>query len=650
MHRLSTFLLLFVLCLGTSVSGQPKSLGDSNTVNRLLEEGKKFLVDDTAKAISLTLRAKDISKKIGYKKGEAYADKNLGLVYYMQARFVETLDHWNESLRIFEEIKDDVGISNLLNNIGAIYFAQGVDDKALEHCLKSLKYAQKTGDTLRIVSALSTIGAIYYNKKDPVALNYLLQALPLCEKSGDKDSYVVIAGNIGEIYYDNKKFDKALQYFRSSITADKSSSNTAFAYNGIGKVYLKEGKRQEALLNHNKALAIAEKMDDKLQIIRSLRGLADVYTSENNTSQALEFYNRARAIGESIQANVELKDIYQLLASSYSKTSNYNKAYLYQTKYADIKDTLYNVETSKKLGKLQFDFDLSKKEGEINLLTKEKSLKEAEIKAQKQAKTGFAIGLILIIIIAVIIFRNYLQQSKTNRVLDKQKVEIEHLLLNILPQEVAGELQTKGYSKPRHFEDVSVLFTDFKGFTSIADKLSPAAVVEQLNECFMAFDNIIDKYGLEKIKTIGDAYMCAGNIPSPNPNHSYKIIKAGLEILEFINDYNARRFKDGLEPWEIRIGVHIGPVVAGVVGKKKYAYDIWGSTVNIASRMESNGDPGRVNISAATHEIIKADFACSYRGKIQAKNLGEIDMYFVDYEIAHKKPAHIEISEPEKVS
>ena len=189
--------------------------------------------------------------------------------------------------------------------------------------------------------------------------------------------------------------------------------------------------------------------------------------------------------------------------------------------------------------------------------------------------------------------------------MDKQKDQIEHLLLNILPKEVASELQTNGESKPRHFEEVSILFTDFKGFTSIADKLSPGEVVEELNECFIAFDNIIEKYNLEKIKTIGDAYMCAGNIPSPDPGHAYKIIKAAIEIQDFVERYNVRRAEKGLEAWEIRIGVHIGPVVAGVVGKKKYAYDIWGSAVNIASRMESNGTPGKVNISADTYEIIK---------------------------------------------
>jgi class 3 adenylate cyclase len=176
------------------------------------------------------------------------------------------------------------------------------------------------------------------------------------------------------------------------------------------------------------------------------------------------------------------------------------------------------------------------------------------------------------------------------------------------------------------------LFSDFKGFTSIADKLSPGEVVEELNECFIAFDNIMEKYDLEKIKTIGDAYMCAGNIPSPDPEHTYKIVKAALEIQGFMEKYNAGRTEKGFEPWEIRLGIHIGPVVAGVVGKKKYAYDIWGSTVNIASRMESNGTPGRVNVSEYTYELIKDRFECSYRGKIYAKNLGDLDMYYVEYE------------------
>ena len=204
----------------------------------------------------------------------------------------------------------------------------------------------------------------------------------------------------------------------------------------------------------------------------------------------------------------------------------------------NIKDTLYTTDIRNKLGSLQFDFDMKKKDGEITLLEKDKALTDQTLKRQKLAKNAFLAGLILAFIIASLIFRGYRVKVKTHKILDKQKNEIEHLLLNILPKEVANELQTTGVSKPRHFQEVSILFTDFKGFTSIADKMSPGELVEELNECFVAFDDIIAKYDLEKIKTIGDAYMCAGNIPSPDPDHAYKIIKAALDIQDFVERYN----------------------------------------------------------------------------------------------------------------
>ena len=561
----------------------------------------------------------------------------MDLVYYMKGKYPETLDYWNPSLQIFENLKDDVGISNMLSNIGAIYLNQGADAKALEYMLRSLQLAEKIGDTLRMITALSNVAAIYYNKKDPVALNYLLKTIPLVENSGNKKEFVGITGNIGEIYSDKNDHQKAREYFQKSIKAAGNSISASFSVNGIGKVYLKEGKLPEALQFHNQALDIARKFDDQLEVVRSLRGIADVYIKQNNTALAIDYYNKAKAIAEEIDdLKIELQDLYQNMAIAYSKRKDFSNAFLYQSKYADIRDTLYDIESKKKLNQFQFDYELSKKEGELSRKQVELNLKEARIKSEKQARIGVTIGLGLLLIIAFIIYRNSLQKSRINKILDKQKAQIELLLLNILPKEVATELQTSGSSKPRHFEEVSILFTDFKGFTSIADKLSPGDLVEDLNECFIAFDSIIEKYNLEKIKTIGDSYMCAGNIPSPDPDHAYKIIKAAIEIQEFMEQYNVVRAESGLEAWEIRIGANIGPVVAGVVGKKKYAYDIWGSSVNVASRMESNGTPGRVNISAYMYETIKDRFECSYRGKIYAKNVGDLDMYFVEYE---KDPA-----------
>ncbi|HTE27492.1 adenylate/guanylate cyclase domain-containing protein [Flavitalea sp.] len=620
------FFLLVILVSGSASYGQKELNKDTTTVNALNAESKTLVGSDSAKAIGLALQAKEIAHELQYPKGEAMALKNIGMVYYMKGMYAETLPFWSESLEIFEKIGEDIGISNMLNNIGAIYLTQGADDKALEYMLKSLKLAEKAGDTLRIATALGNVGGIYHNKEDPAAINYLLKAIPWLEGSRFKKEYIGVVGNIGEIYFVNYDYDKAFEYFRKALRAAENTPDAAFAYNGIGKIYMKLGKYDLALENHNKALSIAEKEDDKLQIMRTLGGIADVYEKQNKTSLAIEYYSQARDLAQQMDdVKIELKDLYKDMSAAYQKQNDFANAYLYRTLYSDIKDTLWNLDTKKKLNQLQFDFELEKKEGEI-------VLQDAKIKSEKAARMGVQIGLGLILIIAFIIYRNYLQKVKVNKVLDKQKDQIEQLLLNILPKEVASELQTSGKSLPRHFEEVTVLFTDFKGFTSIADKLSPEDVVEELNECFMAFDNIMEKYDLEKIKTIGDSYMCAGNMPSPDPDHAYKMIKAAMEIQHFVEQHNSTRQEKGLEAWEIRIGVHTGPVVAGVVGKKKYAYDIWGSTVNIASRMESNGTPGRVNISAYTHEIIKHRFECSHRGKIYAKNLGELDMYYIEYE------------------
>jgi len=619
-------LLILGLLYGFITFGQSKQSKDTATVNKLLDQSKSLVATDSAKAIGLALQAKQMAADIDYPKGEAYALKNIGLVYYRRGMYVQTLDYWSEALAIFESEKDDVGTANMLSNIGAIYFDQGADDKALEFSLRALQIAEKIRDTVRLVSVLSNIGGIYHNKKDPVALNYLLKAVPLVEKSGDRDQYLILTGNIGEVYFDENNNEKAVEYYRKSIKAAENNPEAAYSYNGIGKLYLKEGNFEMALQNHNKALEIAEKADDKFQVTRSLRGIGDVYEKQNNLSVAIEYYQKARAVAEQMDdVKVELKDLYKDMSDAYAKNKDFLNAYSYESLYSDYKDSIYNIETKKKLNQLQFDFELSKKETEL-------ILKEAKIKSEKLARILMTIGLGLLVVIAFIIYRNYLQKAKINKILDKQNAQIEQLLLNILPKEVATELQTSGESKPRHFNEVSVLFTDFKGFTSIADKLSPEQVVRELNECFMAFDGIMEKYELEKIKTIGDAYMCAGNIPSPDPDHVYKMIRAAKEIQVFMEQHNRRRAEMGRETWEIRIGVHVGPVVAGVVGKKKYAYDIWGGTVNIASRMESNGTPGRVNISATTYEIIKDKFDCSYRGKIFAKNLGELDMYFVDDE------------------
>lgn len=220
--------------------------------------------------------------------------------------------------------------------------------------------------------------------------------------------------------------------------------------------------------------------------------------------------------------------------------------------------------------------------------------------------------------------------QEKNIIIREEQQRSENLLLNILPSLVADELKAKGRTNARYFEDVSVLFADFVGFSRIAEVLSPQQLVNELDTCFQAFDDIIQKHGLEKIKTIGDAYMCAGGLPDGGGNMLRNMVLAAKEMQMWLFEWNATRDKLGQPRFDARIGIHRGPVVAGVVGSKKFAFDIWGDTVNIAARVEQAGEGGKINISGEAFLLVKEYFPCQYRGKIAVKNKGEIDMYYVE--------------------
>ncbi|MEN9684875.1 MAG: hypothetical protein RLZZ28_661 [Bacteroidota bacterium] len=225
-----------------------------------------------------------------------------------------------------------------------------------------------------------------------------------------------------------------------------------------------------------------------------------------------------------------------------------------------------------------------------------------------------------------------IQLQETNQLITKEKEISENLLLNILPYETAQELKMKGKADAKFYQDVTVMFTDFKDFTGITEFMEPDKLVAELDYCFRAFDAIMEKYDIEKIKTIGDSYMAASGLPVPDESSARRMVSAAIEIKNFMEEYKEEKIRQQIRPFEIRIGVHTGPIVAGIVGSKKFAYDIWGDTVNTASRMESSGEQGKINISGATYVLIKNHFQCTYRGKITAKSKGEVDMYFVEAE------------------
>ena len=603
-----------------------KSNEDTNKVNSLLLLSKKYFSEEPGEAIRIATQARNLAEKIKSKRGEAYALKNIGIGYYMQGKYLETFEHWNKSMKCFDELGDRQGRANILSNIGTVYFDQGDDANALDNYLKSLKISEAINDSFRIASALGNIGNVYLNKNATLdkALAYYLKALPISYQLGDNNLVGTTTVGIGEVYFKKENFDSALYYFNKSLIAYNGTEAVPYSLNQIGRVYTKRKNYVLAVKNHLQAYELGKSLDVKLDMIQSLLGLGIAYEASGGYNKAIVAFREAEYLSLEIGSKGnELKETSQGLASSYSKLKDFNNAFKYQTLLTGLKDTLYNIASDKKLASLQFDFDIQKKQGQIDLLTKDQELKEKEISRQKLVRNGFVGGFLVVLIFGGVVFK---QRNK----IASAKKRSDELLLNILPEETAEELKATGTAKAKGFEMVTVLFTDFKNFTLASEILSPEELVEEINHCFSEFDRIISKYNIEKIKTIGDAYMCAGGLPVANTTNPVDVIHAGLEMVDFIARNKVERQASGQPFFELRLGIHTGPVVAGIVGIKKFAYDIWGDTVNTASRMESSGEVGRVNISGTTYEIVKDNFNCIHRCKIEAKNKGQIDMYFVE--------------------
>lgn len=407
-------------------------------------------------------------------------------------------------------------------------------------------------------------------------------------------------------------------------------------------------------LQHMKDLAVElEKKKDLEKIQREIAvltgGDASVASSGglfSKRKKAQEEIEKAQAQNQQLAATVNSlsaeKANLAKQQSSLQKLIAAKETAIQSMTAAQIKQQLLFSEQNRMLDSMQFagamdSMKLAQKDMVVQQQQAELQQKQAEIDLRNSQRNLLLAVVGLVALLGGALFLRYQTISKHNAVLSEknsiieaEKKRSEELLLNILPAAIADELKQNGAAVARRYENATVLFTDFQGFSAISKQLSPEKLVSDLDHAFKNFDRIIVAHGLEKIKTIGDAYMCAGGIPEDGSGHPRDVVNAALAIQQFLAGWNKEKKRVGEPPFEARIGIHTGPLVAGVVGSRKFAYDIWGDTVNVASRMETTGDAGKVNISAATFAFVKDDFKCEYRGKVPAKNVGEVEMYFVN--------------------
>lgn len=590
---------------------------------------------DIPKALNFLQKGIAICEGIGEKEFLSVALRHAGYIYYVQFDYYKSLGCFQRSLKIDEETGDKEHIVYDLNYIGSILSDQGNFIAAVDYQKRSLAIYEELGDTFGIAGVLVDIGNIYQRQhNDPKAREYYQRSLPIFEELGKKSGIAASLINIGETYTKSDK-SKALEYFQKGIAITEQTGDSDYLANAlisIASIHKDQGDYPKAMEYYQRALKINEEIGAKNGIASSSNHIGHLLNKQNSPQQALTWCEKGLKLSRETGTIFTQKSACECLYKAYKTLGNGNKALQYHEQMLTLDDSLKSAETAKKLDQMEF-----RKKILADSMKQEQERLQIEMthreELQKEGRTrNIAIGAgIFFILLAGGFYSRWRYVRKAKARIEKEKDRSENLLLNILPAEIAEELKEKGRADARDFDMVSILFTDFKEFTQTSEKLSAKELVEEINTCFEAFDKICEKYKIEKIKTIGDSYMAAGGIPVPTGDSVKNTVLAGLEMAAFMLKRKAKREAAGQIPFYMRVGIHTGPVVAGIVGVKKFQYDIWGDTVNTASRMESHGEVGKVNISQSTYELIKDDsqFQFESRGKVPAKGKGEVEMYFV---------------------
>ncbi len=536
----------------------------------------------------------------------------------------------DSAIAIFAKVGDEPMEIRALNVIASAHANQGDFAHGIERLTQALRKAEARGDTSMTARILGNIGALYHMQDDlDNAMTYYLRRRVIAEKIGQKDILCEVIGNIGIIHETRKEFDQALAAYEQSLSIARELGYASMIYschNNIGNVLTEQKRYPEAREQFQLVRQVAQDAGDMVGVALAHLGLADIELLTGSASAALKHAQAAMELANGTDQMSFRRDAAERLYKANKALGQGSAALKMHELFIALRDSIKSEENATAMMTQKFQYDFDKKEA---LLTAEQEKKDAvaaeALRRKNLQRNAFLGGFALMLLLAGVFF------TQRNRI-SKEKARSEELLLNILPEEVAEELKEKGEAQAVQLDQVTVLFTDFKGFTSLSENLTPRELVRDLNECFSAFDKITEKYGIEKIKTIGDAYMAAGGLPVANATHAVDTINAALEMRDFIEEGKQRKIAAGKPYFEIRIGVHTGPVVAGIVGVKKFQYDIWGDTVNTASRMESSGAVGQVNMSGTTYQLVQGTPGLHFtpRGKVLAKGKGEMEMFFVE--------------------
>lgn len=651
-------ILFFHLSLSLKVHGQDfyvdslrnvlsQSQSTTDQINACIALGSNFQKVDPEQSDEFFMRGLILARSAGRKSEIAQLLSNLGWNRYLASEYAAAMAYYDTCAVIVEELIVQVSGNaaalsevqsikgNNLRNIGVIHDARSDYPEALKYYLQALNVYEAVQNFKGMAKVYGSIGVSYTDTRDfDLALRNFERSIAIHDSLGlpneNRSNFI----NLGNLHYAWDNPEQALNYYKQAAKINELLGDVrsmSIVLGNMASIFLDRGQLDSALVYHEKARAFGAKLGNIRVEIIHMSNTANVYLDMGENTKAEALYREAQTLAEKIGAIDLLRDIHLQLADILASKGRYEEAYSHYQDYTILRDSIANDEGRKELMRQQFEYDFEKREALIKAeQDKKDALATEELKRRDQQRNALIGGFILMVVLATVSYRSYRMKKRDNAIISSEKARSESLLLNILPKDVADELKAKGSAEARQIEHVTVLFTDFKGFTQLSERLSPKLLVGEIHACFSAFDAIMRKHGVEKIKTIGDAYMAAGGLPTPNTSHAVDVVKAAIDIQHYMLEHKRNKEAKGEPYFEIRIGVHSGPVVAGIVGVNKFQYDIWGDTVNTASRMESSGEVGKINISAATCALIGDLFKCEYRGEIEAKGKGKMGMYFVE--------------------
>lgn len=595
----------------------------------IMNRGVQFnLLDDQDRADSCYALADSMNGPRGDVLLRAQLCFNRGLSLSNRGLTVPAIDKYEEALSLAKTLGNTLISQGVMNNLAGLYAQSGDIAKAVELFTDLLRIAEKQQDSTQMGNLLSNIGACHNMMgEQEQARPYFRKAAAIFERTR--------SGNLPRPYFNlSSTFagvdaDSALYYNNQALAAAASIGDGVMlmgAYQQRSNILMTAGLPDSAMAYLIKAMDVAKSVKNLAMELTVKGTMARLQFEQGNIAQAIaleeEVISRSREL-----RNVELEKVAaRNLVKYYKKAGRPDKALEMLELEILLTDSLEREQNQREMIRQEYKYGYEKQALSDSLaFAAETAIQQKEVQKQKLMRNGFMGGFVLVALFAGVFF------AQRNRI-SKARKRSDELLLNILPEEVAEELKDTGGALAKHFNTATILFTDFKGFTQLSELLTPEELVNELNTCFKVFDDIMGKYRIEKIKTIGDAYMAAGGLPDPQQGSTADVVRAALEMQHFIKQYKLERESAGKPFFEMRVGIHTGPVVAGIVGVKKFQYDIWGDTVNTASRMESAGEVGKVNISQLTYELLKEDdgFAFESRGKIVVKGKGYMDMWFIE--------------------